>query len=121
MRTGMLLDGSAELAASDFTLTWERASVVDFLTPLTETHLRIIIKNPSDSTNWAAYVSPLSWGAWGAVAAAAALLPLVLVAFTMAGNFKIWGRENHLEILCKAQHMGNSSFPSNRFELKKSF
>ncbi len=58
---GMILNGDADMSSSDFTLSKERAAYVDFLTPLTETHLRLIIKNPSDSTNWGAYINPLTW------------------------------------------------------------
>ncbi len=62
---GMLADGEADLSASDFTLSRERAAVVDFLTPLTETHLRLVVRNPSDAANWGVYLNPLTWQVCG--------------------------------------------------------
>ena len=71
-----------DVAPSDFTMTAARAVVVDYLVPISEVHMRLLIKNPADSFNWLAFVNPLTWQVWAVMLLLALALPLPL-AFAM--------------------------------------
>ena len=72
---GQIMNNECDVAAAEFTLTFARSAVIDFLVSVTELHLRLFIKNPTDSFNWTAYLKPLVWEVWISVLLLVMILP----------------------------------------------
>ncbi|XP_019887827.1 glutamate receptor ionotropic, kainate 2 isoform X2 [Ooceraea biroi] len=65
---GMLMNGKADFAATEFMMTSDRLDVISFTTPIYTTKCRTYIKRPS-STNvkWNVYTAPFSLSIWNII------------------------------------------------------
>jgi hypothetical protein len=65
---GLTQRGKADVIGTSFDLTAERFQVLDYLTPMTETKMTIIInKDTPELHSWTMFMKPLSWLLWVAV------------------------------------------------------
>jgi ionotropic kainate glutamate receptor 5 len=60
----MLQKDEADIAATDFTVTKARSTVITFAQPITQIHHRLFIKNPTGSYNFKAYSEPFHYFSW---------------------------------------------------------
>ena len=68
-----------DISASAFTMTQARSEVVDYLPTLMESYQQIFIQNPAESSDWTAYLKPLSSSAWISVGLFLFLSPIIVV------------------------------------------
>ncbi len=54
-------------AATDFTVTQERSTVMTFAQPITRIYHSLFIRNPADQPNYVAYTEPLHFLTWAAL------------------------------------------------------
>lgn len=75
-----------DFSASAFILTQTRSEVVDYLPTLMESYQQIFIQNPAESSDWAAYLKPVSTLGRISVAVFALLLPFIIAALFYDGK-----------------------------------
>ncbi|KAG1652211.1 Glutamate receptor ionotropic, kainate 2 [Nymphon striatum] len=62
---GELINGTADLAIADLTITYEREEAVDFTMPFMNLGVSILFKKPSKTVpKLFSFLSPLSWDVW---------------------------------------------------------
>ena len=66
------------LAVTDFTVTKERSPYISFSQPLQTYYHTLLIKNPSETFNYLAYLEPLHHMSWAFVALFFTLVPPLL-------------------------------------------
>ena len=59
-----MINDEIDIAAADFTVSFNRSEVIDFLPTLIQSFVQIFIKNPSASRNWLVFIEPITWQAW---------------------------------------------------------
>ena len=72
------MNDDIDIAAVDFTITFERSQVIDFLPVMLESFIQIFIANPSDRKNWNAFVEPVTPYGWLGVLAFLVLVPPII-------------------------------------------
>ena len=83
---GMLHRREIDIAPQDFSVTKDRASVVDYLPGVTPTYTQIFIRNPDALPNWMAYIEPLDTSCWLAILVVVILVPVLLYGISYLGN-----------------------------------
>ncbi|XP_031847328.2 glutamate receptor U1 [Nomia melanderi] len=75
----MLIEGEADLAATELMMTSDRLDAIEFTTPVYSTRCRVYIKRPdTTAVKWNAYFAPFSLNTWNAIA-----LTIVIAALTI--------------------------------------
>ena len=82
----MLRRREVDIAPQDFSVTKDRASVVDYLPGVSPTYTQIFIRNPDALPNWMAYLEPLNTSCWVAILAFLLVAPLIVAGISLCGK-----------------------------------
>ena len=86
---GQLIKDEIDIAAADFTVTFNRSQVVDFLPTLVQSWIQIFIQNPSASRNWLVFIEPITWQAWMIILVFFTCVPPIICSIFFYGNKRI--------------------------------
>ena len=67
------------MAASGFTMTAARSTVVDYLPTIIESYTQMFIRSPAELYDWDVYALPLKWDAWLVAIIYCFLLPFIMI------------------------------------------
>ena len=84
--SGQLIKDEIDIAAADFTVTFNRSEVVDFLPTLVQSWIQIFIQNPSASRNWLVFIEPITWQAWVIILLFLMCVPPIISSIFFYGN-----------------------------------
>ena len=83
----LLANQEIDFAATDFTVTQERSTVITFASSFNNGYHSLFIKNPAETFNLMAYIDPMHWLTWiGLFVLLATVPPLLYLAIRYLTN-----------------------------------
>lgn len=79
---GQLLNNEAHIAVGDFAMTLIRTTVVDFITPFTNSKQALYIRRPAASdVTWNGFLEPFNNTVWFTIFLSIIIIPVIIILF----------------------------------------